>query len=96
MRAVADAADVHAGAEADVFEGGKRFDFAFVVNVLFGVSHGKGINSELRAEKATGKFSGRLGPPVMVYWIVAGRDLKKTDNPPQLFIVPACYQAEFA
>ena len=45
MGAVADAPDVHAGAQADVFEGGKRFDFAFVVNVLFGIAHAKAINS---------------------------------------------------
>jgi hypothetical protein len=39
MGAVADAADVHAGAQADVFEGRKRFDFALVVNVFFALSH---------------------------------------------------------
>ena len=42
--AVADAADVHAGAQADVFEGGERFDFALVVNVFFAVGHKSGGN----------------------------------------------------
>ena len=40
MGAVADAADVHAGAQPDVLERGERFDFALVVNVLLGFSHG--------------------------------------------------------
>jgi len=39
MGAVADASDVHAGAQADMFERGKRLDFAFVVNVFFALSH---------------------------------------------------------
>ncbi len=39
IRAVTDTADVHAGAEADVFEGRKRFDFALVIDVLFRVCH---------------------------------------------------------
>ena len=39
VRAVADPPDIHAGAQADVFEGGKRLDFAFVVNVFFILAH---------------------------------------------------------
>ncbi len=39
MGAVADAADVHAGAQADMFQGGKRLDLALVVNVFFALSH---------------------------------------------------------
>ena len=34
MGAVANAADVHAGAQADVLQRGEGFDFALVVNVL--------------------------------------------------------------
>ena len=40
MGAVADAPDVHAGAQADVFEGTERLDLALVVGVFFFVSHG--------------------------------------------------------
>ncbi len=39
VRPIADAPDVHARAQADVFEGGERLDFALVVNVLLVVSH---------------------------------------------------------
>jgi hypothetical protein len=41
IRAIADAADVHAGAQADVLERRKRFDFALVVNVFLFFSHKK-------------------------------------------------------
>src|SRR5262249_15001694 len=37
--AVADAANIHAGAQADVLEGGEGFDFALVVIVLRVFSH---------------------------------------------------------
>ena len=39
MRARADAPDIHAGAEADVLERGKSFNFAFVVNCFWFFSH---------------------------------------------------------
>jgi hypothetical protein len=39
MRAIADAANVHARAEADVFQGRQRLDFAFVVIRLCVFSH---------------------------------------------------------
>ena len=42
--AVPDAADVHAGAQADVFQGGERFDFALVVNMFFALGHNSGIH----------------------------------------------------
>jgi hypothetical protein len=53
MRTVADAPDVHARAQADVFEGRKRFDFAFVINVLFVLGHFQATNIEPNAGNAT-------------------------------------------
>ncbi len=41
MRAVADAADVHARAQPDVLQRGKRLDLALVVNVLLGFCHSR-------------------------------------------------------
>jgi hypothetical protein len=57
MGAVANAADVHAGAQADVFEGGKRFNFALVVNVFLALSHNQGINIGLKRPIANGNLS---------------------------------------
>ena len=48
MGAIADAADVHAGAEADVFQRGERLDFALVIDVLFWFSHSE-LSKGLRA-----------------------------------------------
>src|SRR6185436_11979896 len=45
VRAIADAPDVHARAETDVFERRERLDLALVVNVLFIVSHTLKISS---------------------------------------------------
>ena len=52
MGAVADAADVHAGAQADVFQRGERLDFALVVNVFVVVSHSlKSQSKEYQGER---------------------------------------------
>jgi hypothetical protein len=39
MGAIADAADVHAGAQANVFQRGERLDLALVIDLFFSVSH---------------------------------------------------------
>ena len=39
MRTIPNAANVHAGAQPDVFQRRKRFDFALVVNVLVIFGH---------------------------------------------------------
>src|SRR5258706_998239 len=46
MGAIADAANVHAGAQSDMFEGRERLDFTLVVNVFFSLCHGYRVKAK--------------------------------------------------
>ena len=58
--AVADAPDIHAGAQANMLQRGERLDFAFVVNVFRFFSHNSDLNNSIPELKSKMKTNPRL------------------------------------
>ena len=81
MGAVADAADVHAGAQPDVLQRGERLDFALVIDVLVGVSHSlKSQSKEYQGEGVGCQVRSPAISEANPYWEFSGAAFEKTGS----------------